>query len=259
MVRRMVHLTSGPLDIRQSPQGDTYPRGFYFGPEGLRGWDDGATMRAETTARPQAHGDFDIPGFLAGRMVELWGWCYAGSIYELEHYRDELVGHGADGGKFPVVVERNGRTLTGVARLASGTKPTFVDVGTGRRARWEATWWMPDPRKYGEPFTEGPGVSVEVVHRGNFPALPVLMVTGVSPGGYTVTGPGGRQIVVTRPLVSGIPHSFDMATARLSVGGVRVLGGVAKAELWSLPAHSVSTVSVSGGLQLTVTGRETFI
>ena len=255
---KILELRSGPLTIRQSPEGQPRPAGFYFGRDGFHGWDDGVTMRSDTVARPQAHGDFDSPGFLAGRLVPMSGWCLASTPRELEQYRDLFTGHGADGGKFPVVVERNGRTLRGTARLAAGTSPSFVDVGNGRRAAWSASWWFPDPRKYGEPFAFGPAASVQVTHRGNFPAQPVLQVAGAAPGGYTITGPGGRQIIVTRALAAGQPHRFDTRDGRLYVGGSRVLGGVSRADLFTLPP-GLSTVTVNGGLPLTVLGETTYL
>lgn len=260
----LLQVRSGGLTIRQSPEGESRVQGLYVGRDGFDGWDDGATMRSETVARPQAHGDFDYPGFLAGRLVAMEGWAIATSPKELERLRDRFVGHGADGTKFAVSIERNDRSLRAEARIAAGTRPSFKDDGTGRRARWSVSWWCPDPRKYqsntepdGSPF--GPGTSLQVFHRGNFPALPVLTITGASAGGYTITGPSGRRIIVTRALAAGTPHTFDMRTGRLSVGGVRALGGVARAELFAIPPGlTPTTISISAG-QLTVDVENTFI
>ncbi|QLD10888.1 hypothetical protein [Microbacterium oleivorans] len=256
---KLLQLTSGRLTIRQSPQGEARPRGLYFGPGGFTGWDDGVTMRSETIARPQAHGDFDTPGYLSGRLVPMKGTCFADSMEDLEEMRDMFVGHGGDGGKFTVTVERNGRTLFGSARQAAGTTPTFEDIGTGRRAKWSASWWFPDPLKYGAAFDFPAGQTVLAVHRGNFPARPRLRVYGDAGGGYTITGPGGRLIVITRPLVAGQPHTFDTATGRLTIGGARALGGIARSDLFTLPPTSATTISVSNGLTLQVLGNETYL
>lgn len=231
--------------------------GLVIEDSGFEGWDDGAPMRTDATPRPQAHGDFPIRGWLGGRLVTLRGLCLAASPWELEKYRDQVMGHGASGLLFDVAVQRNGRTLTGTARLASGVKSEFVDIGQST-ARWTMSWWFPDPRKYGEAFSFGPASSVTVVNRGNFAAEPRFRVTGSAPGGYTITGPSGNEIVVSRALTSGAPHEFDMADMRLYVDGTRVLGGVAKADRFGLRTGS-QTVTVSGGLNLTVTGRETYI
>lgn len=249
-----VTVRTGPLVFRGFAD-----EGFVIAPQGLEGWGDGATMRSNTVARPQAHGDFDVPGFLGGRLVTIQGACLADSPWELERYRDAFVGWGADGGKFTVVVEQGGRVLRGEARIAASQKPSFTDVGDGLNATFSTSWWFPDPRKYGEAISDGGGSTVTVVHRGNFPALPRIRVTGSAPGGYTINGPNGRLIVISRALNGGQTHEFDMATSRLSVNGTRVLGGVARSDLFTLPPSSTTQISVSGGLSLTVLGYETFM
>jgi hypothetical protein len=244
---------TGPLEFRGF--GD---EGFIIQPRGLEGWSDGTTMRTVTTPMPQSHGDFDQPGYLSGRLVNLRGTCIADSQWELERYRDQFIGWGAAGTKFTVVVEQGGRALRGQARIAANQRPSFIDLGDGLNASFSTSWWFPDPRKYGEAYSFGPGSTVTTEMRGNFPSLPRLRVTGSASGGYTITGPGGAQIVITRPLVSGTPHEFITADATLLVGGTRVLGGVSKAELFTIPPGR-SQVSVSGGLSLTVRGDEPFI
>ncbi|MBO3663738.1 hypothetical protein [Microbacterium stercoris] len=255
----LLRLLSNELDIRQSPQGESRVEGLYVRRDAFDGWDDGVAMRSDTVARPQAHGDFDMPGFLAGRLMPFSGWAIAERPASLEMLRDRFIGHGADGAKFRVTVIRNGRELWADARLAAGQVPTFKDVGTGRRAAWKTAWWFPDPRKYGHLHTFGPAATVQAFHEGNFPALSELVVTGSAAGGYTITGPGGREIVISRPLVSGTPHRFEMRTGRLYVGGSRVIGGVARAELFTIPSGLPATeISVSAGL-LTVEVHDTYI
>jgi hypothetical protein len=233
---------------------------FVVAPGGFGGWDDGAAMRSETQSRPQSHGDYDMPGFLAGRLMALKGWALADSPEDLEQLRDRFIGHGSDGGKFRVTVERNGRTLYADARLAAGTVPTFEDLGEGLEAEWAVTWWLPDPRKYGDLNTFGPASSVSVFHRGNHPALSALTISGTAGSGYTITGPGGRQIVVTKPLAAGSPHTFDMRTGRLLVGGARQLGVVAKAELFAIPPGlPATTISVNNGATVSVSVPDTFV
>jgi hypothetical protein len=62
----------------------------------------------------------------------------------------------------------------------------------------------------------------------------VFTITGASAPGYTITGPAGRRIVVTRPLVAGTPHVIDTATGGLLIDGVRVQGGVSVWEPWQI-------------------------
>lgn len=257
---RGIHVTIDTIPFRGYDDG--IQEGYWIGQNGWEGWSDGVDAEADITTRPQAHGGFDAPQFLTSRTVNQKGFFAARTATALEHMADRLKALGAGGGKVTAVVETplDTRSATGRRGLErpmvdTGGNPPESDLFIGT---YELSWRFPTPQLLGDPYSFGPGSTVEVVHRGSFESLPVLTVTGVAAGGYTITS-GGRQIVVTRPLVSGVAHTFDMATARLSVGGVRVLGGVSKAELFTLPAHSVTTVTVSGGLALTVSGHETYI
>src|SRR5690554_4546514 len=173
--------------------------GFVLEPGGFKGWDDGVDVRRDMTDRPGAHGSFDVPGFLDSRVVALSGFCFADSEERLSWFRSQLTGLGANGDSFRVVVDHHGSTLWADARLAS--KPLFEADGGHASARFEIQFWFADPRKFGESRTFGPAASITAHHYGNFPSAPVLTITGASASGYTITGPGGRQFVVTRALV----------------------------------------------------------
>ncbi|KEP75847.1 hypothetical protein HR12_20820 [Microbacterium sp. SUBG005] len=245
----LLRIRSGRLDIRPAPTvGEA--RGLYVGPRGFTGWDDQPVTRRTAAERPNAHGEFDVPGFLAGRLITITGVCIARSPLDLEEWRALVTGHGADGAAFPVSIEKGERLHTATARLAGGQQTTFVDDGTGRRAAFSMAWWAADPRRYEQPDpseVDAPAASIRILNRGNFPASPRLTVRGAQPGGYTITGPGGRQIVVQRPLNAGETHTIDLATGRLYVNGQRVIRGFARLQLFTVPATSAIQVSVSGG------------
>lgn len=106
-----------------------------------------------------------------------------------------------------------------------------------------------DPRKYGE-VNDFPGGTV-AVNRGNFPARPQLIVSGTAAGGYTVTGPGGRRVVVTKALAAGAPHTIDFGKGGLWIGGVRQLRAITVYEPWEIAPGLpgvVATVNNSAAL-----------
>lgn len=223
----------------------------------ISGWLDGVATRQTHLERPSQHGEFPLPTYLSGRLVTIAGEIYTHSEEKQQQAVERLTGLLADGGFAPLTVDHAGRVLRASVQRA-GTPVITVDRW-GLLAKYELQLWSPDPRRYGDENTTGPAASVEVVNRGNFPALPVLTITGAAAGGYTITGSGGRQIIVTRALVSGTPHTFDMRTGRLSVGGTRVLGGVSRADLFTIaPGLPATTVSITAG-QLTVVVPDTFI
>lgn len=252
-------LKSGDLTIRKSPMGQTEPQGFYFGEKGFQGWDDGVTMRSYSSPRPQAHGEFDAQGFLSGRLMSLSGWAIASSPQQLERLREKFIGHGALGGRFIVAVTRNGLVQSALGRVATSSAPTFVDNGSGLRAEWSVSWWFPEPWKYGKALgTSGIGSSVTVTNRGNVDARPRLKVTGTRPSGYTITGHGGREIVVASPLTPSTPHEIRLDTGRLYVDGVRTLRGIDRGEAITFPPGR-SIVTVSAGASIEVFGNDTYL
>src|SRR5690606_35423009 len=155
--------------------------------------------------RPQAHGEFDVPVFRTSRIVSITGPCLADSAEKLDWYSNQLTGLLADGQAGRVVFDIPGGPRWGDARLFD--VPDFEPVLWGERAAWQLQLKFANPRLFGETRTFGPGASVTAHHYGNFPATPVITVSGAAPGGYTLTGPDGKQFIVTRPLVAGTPHT----------------------------------------------------
>lgn len=225
-------------------------------------WFDGVDMRRDTSELPQAHGSFDVPGFLGSRTVPVKGFCVAESEEELEHVGNRLTGMLADGDSGTVQVKWNNETTWANVRLGAQTK--FAPDRAALVGEFLLTFWAANPRKFGEAvvFPNEQYSLAQVHHRGNFPATPVLTISGSAPEGYTVWGPGGRRYVVTRALVAGAPHVVDMATGRLTIHGVRQARSTSLTQRWALPGgqqfeHSV--VPVSGTASLTVTVPPTFI
>lgn len=231
-------------------------RAFVVSPEGWSGWDEGVPVRRDDTVRPSSHGSFDAPGFLTARVRSIAGNVIASSPGELEHMCLQLTGLLAEGGVGRVTAVSDHGTTWANVRLA-GQTAIQEDAG-GLEARFQVQFWSPDPRRYGDRRRVGPSASVLAHHLGNFPAAPVLTVAGSSPSGYTVNGPGGRQYVVTRALVAGQPHTIDMSTGWLSVGGVVQVGAVGRAETWAVPPGVRTAMSVTAGT-LTVDTLDTFI
>lgn len=234
--------------------------GFYIDGDGFEGWDDGVDVRRDEVMRPQAHGSFDVPAFLAARVVSLTGECWASAPDRLLWFGKRLTGllAGGESGRV-VVVQADGSTWA-TGRLAA--KSTFVvNSEDTRSAFYQIQLWFADPRRFGESRTTSGTTSVAAFHYGNFPAAPVLTVTGSKPSGYTITGPAGKTFTTTKPVIAGSPHTIDMATGFLSVGGVVQSGVVTSGDTWAVPggASVTQTLSGSGTATLGVTVRDTYI
>lgn len=223
--------------------------------DSITGWLDGVETKQERIDRPSDDGEFDVPGYLAGRMVSITGLILADTDAGYEQAIAALAAIPATELSELTVVTALGSTSAMVRR--SG-KPDIAPVVYGQSARFRVQFWAADPRRYGASHTFGPGSSVTGIgHDGNFKATPVLTVSGSSGGGYTVTGPGGKTITVTQALVSGHPHTIDLSTGGLYVDGARVAGGMSVFRPWSVPVGSTVSASVSAG-SLSVTVLDTF-
>lgn len=262
MAQPLVVRIEDRLELWGNPGPQELPKfkGFAVDPDGFEGIDDGVDMRRDSVERPQAHGDFELPGFLASRVSSLSGWCRADSHAELLHFRSILTGILGHGGTGKLVARWGGDPRWGMAGRA-GPAPKFkVRAKTPRIADWQLQLWFPDPRLYGETRVFAAGELAH--HYGNFPAAPVFTVSGSMPSGYTINGPAGKKYIVTRAVTSGAPHTIDMATGLLSVGGAVVFGAVSRADTWGVPggaqvAHTLVPVSGSGSVSVAV--RDTFI
>jgi hypothetical protein len=226
---------------------------------GITGWlAGGVDMRREQVARPTAHGAFGAPGFLSGRLVTLKGETYTRSIAHQDVELRRLSSLLGDGGMGRIAVQ-SGSELLWADAGRQGEPDIDADL-YGALARWQFQFWAPDPWIFGPTNTFGPAGSVSVLHRGNADAVVTLTIEGSSPTGYTVFGPNGAQYVVTRPIVNGAPHTIDMSTGWLSIGGVVMPGSVGRADTWVVPpgGRAVS-MSVSAGLFMTARVPDTHL
>lgn len=222
---------------------------------GLVGF-DGTDFRGEAVLYPAGHGAFDLPSFSQPRTASVSGLCLADSDERLGWWRRKLTGLFTSGPE-RVSVDYLGERVWGDARLALGSRTRFDVVVPGSIAEYQIQFTFNDPRLYGESRSFASGVPS--FHFGTFPASPLIRVTGSSSGGYTVNGPDGKAYVVTRPLVTGHPHTIDMLDGRLRVDGALVFGGVSRADVWTVPAGQTVTHTLSGSGTLSVTVRDTFL
>lgn len=224
---------------------------------GITGVYDGVGHRRAYDERPTAAGTFPSVARLGGRRITLKGEIYTTGPMEQDRAIRRLTGLLASGETGTLAVDMGNAPITAIVQRL-GTPVISIDAW-GLLATFELQLWADDPRWYGKERTVGPAGAVAAINRGNFPALPVLVVTGSSPGGYTITGPNGGQIIVNAALTSGVPHEYRMREARLYVGGSRVLGGVTRARLWAVRSGlPTTTMTVSAG-QLTSRLNDTYL
>jgi len=250
----MANVRIGSLDFRGGDGQD----GFYIEGQGLQGLLSGVDVKRDSVSRPQAHGDFDVPGFLESRIVTLAGPCIAASEDVLSHRGRMLTGLLADGGSLPVTFDVPGGPLWGRARLASKTE--FDVTHWGSRARYQLSLLFANPRLFGESRTRA--AFLPIANYGNFGAAPVHTVFGDAPSGYQIAGVAGKVFTVTRPLVAGVPHVVDMANGYLRVGGVIVYGGISRGDTWVVPAGGQVTHTIfapSGFAELSTLVRDTYV
>lgn len=251
-MRRNRSARIGGLSFVEWPS-DHHGDWFVLDREGIKSVWGGVDVRREDIARPAAHGSFDMPGFLTPRVIPVSGHMSSPSTYGLEHSMARLSGLLADGGTSRLTVDGPGGARWCDVRLASATQITQLDATT---ARFLVTFWAPDPRMYGEMHDFPAGV--EAINRGNFPASPRLMV-GAGSGGYTVTGPGGRQVVVGSAPAGA--HYIDFANGGLfTAAGVRQVGAVTVYQPWTVgPGLPGVTATITGSRSLTQRVTETFV
>lgn len=228
-------IRAGALTIHGQPPGSV--RDFRgFGLSRMSGWDDSVGDRRDDVALGAGHGNFDVPGTAEGRLVIMDGFAIASSEAELEALRDELMGLCAGGSGVHLEVDRGGRPLW--AWVRRGAKPTWEQLRGGNpRARWQLTFWAPDPRKYGSeagPFTSI-GENVLAWHDGNFPALPRFKVAGFPTGGYALYRVGGGTFKVEGNRPSGSIDRIDFRDGVVYRDGVPLAGVVTTGDLWELP------------------------
>lgn len=239
-----------------------YSNAFVIAPQGLVGWLGGVTPRFEAPDRPTAHGSFDAPGFLSGRIISITGTILGESERMLEQLIEQLTGLLADGGDAVLSVQDDvGPETHARVRLAAETVVTRHGDGA-HTAEFQVQFRAPDPRRYGE-RREFTGTAVVPWQRGNFPAIPTVTVTGPFASGYRLTY-GAKEFRVTRRVPSGGAHVVDMRTGWVYEGGIVRPGAATRAELFTIPrGRSSADLRVepigTGGGRITVALNDTYI
>lgn len=228
---------------------------FTIGADSVRGWlIDGVDVRREQVSRPAAHGEFAMPGFLTGRAISWGGDIETDSPAEQEHAMRKLSGLLAGGRSGKLVVENETTLWVNVQRGGDFDMTMHL---YGRAASYRVQLWAPDPRIYGAVHEFPSGVSA--VHRGNFEATPRLLI-GAGSGGYTITGPNGRQILVGALAPAGA-HYIDFAQGGLfTAAGVRIPGAMSVFQPWTVgPGLPGVVASITGARSLVQRVTDTYI
>jgi hypothetical protein len=181
-----------------------------------------------------------MAGYGDGREISWTGQIHTYSEAEQEHARRRLSALLADGSTGRLVGDGQESLWADVQR----DEITSDVIVPGFTAVYSVKLYAPDPNLYGEVNEFAAG---EVAfQRGNFAAHPTFVVSGAAAGGYTITGPGGKRIVVTTPLVAGTPHTIDSAEGEVMVGSS--LGNISVFEPWTIgPGLPGVTHSISAG------------
>ncbi|WP_230670776.1 hypothetical protein [Rathayibacter sp. Leaf248] len=240
----MMTITVNGLRIQGSGVG--LREGFFLEPGGFTGWDGDVDVRFTSVNRDGQHGEYDLPSYLGARVTSFSGWAVAPTPGETARLGEHLTGIVSSGASKIVSVEREKGTQWARGKLATAV-PRFEVLGEDScLARWQIQLRYPDPRKYGE---EREFEQTAAFHRGNFPAIPRFEVEGVLPAGYTINGPEGRSITVTRPCAVGEVHSIDLRDSTLRSDGTVVLGGMPRPDQWTIAPgqrfkHSATNLAV---------------
>lgn len=215
--------------------------GFHLAGDGLEGWTDGASTNQEHVDFAAADGEHDLPVYLGGRDVRLKGFLVTRDHVDVTTENRRLTN----------LLKRRLRIQVEEPDLdgwADGvvTDVTFDASGFTPEARFTLTFHMALPWIYGAEQTFPPASTLNLSHWGNAAASPVFEVRGTFPNGYTITGPGGRQVVVKTPLTAGHVDRIDMRKGRLERDGVFLLGAITKTERWTIAPSAIALATLSG-------------
>lgn len=202
-------------------------------PDGLTGWWGRPASSGSQSARPGAHGEFDLPAFVGGRIVTIQGWV-EGNPLEWDAWCDRLSGLGASGDRVRVVVEENGDSTWAWCRVMA----VQVTRSTAKHPpAFMVTLRAANPRRYGAVRGSAPTSTTRhtMLNRGNFPAAPRFFVTGPQPGGYSIIADGKPNYQVNTVTPAGKTDVIDFSTGRVTRDGVSLLGAVLAPRPWTVP------------------------
>lgn len=209
-----------------------YDTSYVIEPQGLSGWFGGTSMRRENVERPLAHGAFDARGYQSARLVTVQGNILASSYQQMQAMKARLTGLLADGQDAVMSVDDGHTMTTATVRLASLSGPDETSDDT---ASFQLQLWAPDPRRYGERRSFQGGVTVTPWHRGNFAAVPRIVVESGFEGGFWLDYAGRVFEVSRRTWWSEAPIEVDMATGWVWQGGSLLRGVITRAETFTIP------------------------
>lgn len=227
--------------------------------EKLTGWHDSPELRGDGDARPWADGNYETERFYGPRLITIDGILFhKGRSYALQAV--DHINQFASRNTGELSITDGGVTKTSVVKALGVDHTTVSPTAIRFQVRLNAS----DPVLYGlrHSFAASVGSAVAVFHRGNYSAVPRVVVSGSMPGGYTLTL-AGSSVVVTEPLVSGSPHTVDYRKRRLYKGGAPVRGGLSTASYARVEPGQRDTFSITpnttGTATATMTLYDTYI
>lgn len=218
------------------------------------GYSRSSAVRRRTRNILAAHGSFALNAYRDAQVFTLKGVAKRRSAIEMESLERQVRWICGDGGWERLVIDEGLGSrwcdvgLSSVDFDVLGSDPTI--------AEFQIQFWAPMPQTFGDVSDFAGGVPA--VNRGNFPATPRLIV-GAGSGGYTISGPGGRQIVVGSPPAG--EHYIDFAAGGLfTAAGVRVPGVMSVFQPWTVgPGLPGVVASITGSRTLTQRVTDTYM
>lgn len=229
----MLHVRVGNVDFH----GFTTHGFLLGGRRAFEGWEGRPGMRSERAERPAGAGSFSVPAYLSSRLVTLRGTALAESEAELEHMEDVLNGLALTDTQMTVRSEKG--TRWSWCRAEDEVK--WTRVGGALEAEFEISFFLADPRKFGEVReTVSTGSNVTAHHRGNGPATPRFKVAASWFGGYRIRGPlkadgVERSFSVVGPMTGSSVDLIDFNTGVVLRNGLPLRGAVLSPEMWTVP------------------------
>lgn len=232
----MLHVRVGEVDFH----GFTSHGFLLGGRRAFEGWEGRPGLRSERADRASSPGSFVVPAYLSSRLVTLRGTALAESESELEQMEDVLSGLAVSQSRMTVTTTKGTRW----AWCRGEDELRWSRFGGTSEAEFELSLFLPDPFKYGEArsFTST-GSDVQLWHRGNTEAWPVITVTGSFPNGYRIVHQNG-SFRVTSPLGSGQTDVIDFRRGVVARNGVVQQGVVMAADRKSVPGGALAPMRV---------------
>ncbi|MDR6868446.1 hypothetical protein J2Y69_003062 [Microbacterium resistens] len=236
-------------------EGGSGPARYTIEPDSISGWLLGGTsMRRERIDRPVGPGWFSGQAYPSGRSISWGGLVHTDGPDDQEFALRTLEALLRDGSTARLHGHGRWNLWTDVVRAG---EPSHSILVPGRLARYRLGFEADDPDLYGETHVFQAGEPA--AHQGLLPAHPVFTATGNRPDGYTITGPGGRRIVVAAPLLPGQTHEIPTAEGGLYVNGVRVPRGIRVWQPWTIgPSVPGVVQTVTSGVALRVAVTDTY-